>query len=330
MRKIILLLVLLAPITLLAQRSYWLPGYIVDPKGDTVKGYIRNVNPGEYHFSGDVVSFKETEKGKIDEYGPLQVQSFQVGTDRYVSKDADGKLGLTYEKDNTGERHFSFKRTARRFLRVVIAGDMNLYEFEVVEGAVAVQLGAGTFHRPGTASVYTFKFLQRNSEDTLFNVQGDDLKKRMIDYFRTDAGDIAVKIYHEDYTKHNLAEYVKAYNLLKYVPTPPRSRRTSAVVFYKRLNNRSAGLTLTINDTITYAIPEKYIGMINIPVDTRTKVCYGSETVKVCDLLTGIPFYPLPEYYELHANGGKDKLDIEKKESGEAQRNLVQVRTQKY
>jgi hypothetical protein len=317
----IILFVLWIPLNVLAQKSSFVPGYIVTNKGDTISGFLKTES---LNASGKV-AFKRYMKGTPGQYGPLQIRSFLSGYGQYVSKAVDGKKGLIY-RDEGNYRPLTLKKKERRFLKVVVSGDLNLYELEYVD--LNIKIRPPIFLGPTISSeeiTYIFRFLQRNSEDSVFNIQCEDLNHELVDYFAPDAGDIVAKISQDNAPRERLAEYVKDYNLLKYVPSPPKSRKTALIVFYKRPNRRSAGLSLVINDTLTYTVPEKYLGSFNIPVDTRTKVCYGSETSKVCDLISGIARYPFPEYYELGSNDGKDSFLIEKKEPLEAQQNLLQV-----
>ena len=114
----LLYLVLLLPLGVSAQSNYK-PGYVIDLKGDTIKGYI---DYQEWDRSPDTIKFKKTLAGGRSLYGANDIKYFDVdGVDQYksftvlISNAEVDPNKLEYAKDTTF-------RTGTVFLRVLQQG----------------------------------------------------------------------------------------------------------------------------------------------------------------------------------------------------------------
>ncbi|WP_276372717.1 hypothetical protein [Chryseolinea sp. H1M3-3] len=272
-----------------AQDTGYLHGYIVTNENDTILGLVKNKNFTPYRVLQDI-KFKKEKSGEMETYAPKDLKSFQVGSSRYVSK-------------KFGEDDLSF-------FEVLIEGDLNYYELRVT--------GFGT----GNETVY--QMLQKKNEDAFFSVYGPNFQERLLAYF-ADEPILSEKIKAGTYKRNNIDKLVKEYNLMKYIPQPSKTRKTATVSFYKRLSKTNAELFLVFNDTLEYRIPDKYFFTLNVPVDVRTKVCFGTKDNKSCTLISMLPHYPFPDYYELQTGGAKLKFNIEKRLQNQAQQDIAEL-----
>jgi hypothetical protein len=89
----------------LSAQVNFLPGYVVSPKGDTLKGFIDYRN---WENNPDRITFREKADGTPKTYGPLDIRMFSVSNDQYFGavvkvEDSPDEVGkLTY---STGVCH---------------------------------------------------------------------------------------------------------------------------------------------------------------------------------------------------------------------------------
>jgi hypothetical protein len=87
MKQKFALLILLAPLSLFAQKDFR-PGYVVSLQGDTTKGFV------QYKVSKNATiecHFKESENGSARDYVPTEIHGYGfIGGKVFVSKDLDG------------------------------------------------------------------------------------------------------------------------------------------------------------------------------------------------------------------------------------------------
>ncbi len=272
-----------------AQETGYLQGYIVTNENDTILGLVKNKNFTPYRVLQDI-KFKKEKGGEMETYSPKDLKSFQVGSSRYVSK-------------KFGEDDLSF-------FEVLIEGDLNYYELRVT--------GFGT----GNETVY--QMLQKKNEDAFLSVYGPNFQERLLKYF-SDEPILSEKIKAGVYKRNKIDELVQEYNLMKYIPQQSKTHKTATVSFYKRLSKTNAELFLVFNDTLEYRVPDKYFFTLHVPVDVRTKVCFGTKDNKSCALISMLPHYPFPDYYELQTGGAKMKFNIEKRLQNQAQQDIAEL-----
>jgi hypothetical protein len=284
-------LAFVATVPLFGQETGYLTGFIVTNENDTIHGLVKNKNLAPYRILQDI-KFKKDSDSKVEIYSPKDIKAFQAGPNSYVSKQ--------YRENNA-------YRTS--FVEVLIEGDMNFYELRIT--------GLGT----GNEIIY--QMLQRKNEDYLFSVYGENFKERLLDYMKNEQA-LSDQIKEGKYKRNNIEELVKEYNLTKYIPEQSKTNKKRTITFYKRANNVKADLTLVFNDTLEYRVSDKYFMTIDIPLDVRTKVCFGTKTDKSCELMAALPYYGIPDYYELQTMGSKLKFDIEKRTKTQAQLHIAE------
>lgn len=125
------LLVLLVPVMSFAQSNYK-PGYVVNLKGDTIKGYV---DYQEWDANPDVVSFKKTSAEQSVKYGTSDISAFGIDKleafTRYSGRISTNQVDPNYVvTDAESEADTSF-RVAAVFLKVLEKGSrIALYSYK--------------------------------------------------------------------------------------------------------------------------------------------------------------------------------------------------------
>ncbi|MDP4238606.1 MAG: hypothetical protein Q8904_03930 [Bacteroidota bacterium] len=102
----------------------FIPGYIIQQNGDTVKGLINYLN---WEKNPNQISFKETKSSNIKEYKPLEIIAFSVLDETYKSAivkvdQSNIKYGISSDPE------FEF-RTDTAFVLTIIQGSKSLYYY---------------------------------------------------------------------------------------------------------------------------------------------------------------------------------------------------------
>lgn len=160
--KIICLPILIvAPFLVFAQANYR-PGYIINPKGDTVKGFV---NYKDWDFNPDVVEFKKDLKGSRQAFTVHNIQAFGITTLAAYQKAACNiSLDETSASRLSSGRDTSF-RVDTVFLKVLQRGPrVTLYSY-TDEIKTRFYLGKAPSYVPEEL-VYRIYVGQNNAGDT--------------------------------------------------------------------------------------------------------------------------------------------------------------------
>jgi hypothetical protein len=281
---------------------YYRPGFVVLNNNDTLRG---RVNTKRFHTQ---VKFKKIGERKIKKYYPTDLKGLRWDTERFVTKNVPGENG-------------------KCFLRIVTEGYVTCYEFRYL-----------AYTQPNsTGTIHSALYLKKENNDLVFHpsriternaradlnayLRDDSVVCKNIEDDRYGSVSSSSSFFRVRVTDH-LYKMINDYNVRKYKPAVPKTKRTGNVIFYKELNKEFSGLFLTVNDSIRYPMDRTNLCTIAIPVDSPSKVCYGTESNKACVLISALPVTPI--YCEL--SGDKYEISIEQRNSRVAHRGIAYTR----
>lgn len=122
--KLLFILLGLSFSILMFSQENFIPGYIIQQNGDTVKGFIESLNLEQ---NPNQISFKETKTSNIKKYKPLEIIAFSIADETYKSaivKVDQSNIRYGISSDPT----FEF-RTDTTFVLTIIQGPKSLYYY---------------------------------------------------------------------------------------------------------------------------------------------------------------------------------------------------------
>ena len=173
------------------------PGYFINVKGDTVRGYILLTNKIENQRGGEYSNDSKGEKIKIHLL-PDQVKGFKV-QDRIYSVVDYGEPDPLY----------------RHFLLTLEQGELNLYQYFRLSKDLYISEGNGQRPANGNDEQYLqSEFIIINKEGKKFVIPNQNtLSKNADEIFKGNSEIIQrIKDKDKDYRYANLSEMVKNYN----------------------------------------------------------------------------------------------------------------------
>jgi hypothetical protein len=152
------------------------PGYVIDLKGDTIKGEIKIPRSGkEYELFGKVsikISAYEQKNFKA-----AKVKEYNLDGYSYIPKKVDSEMV---------------------FMKRVSTGALNLYEYKFLDFLM------------GKEEVKTEYYIEKNGEDDLVRLKSGKFKKQVSEIISDN--EELVKEIEENYEYNNIADLVNEYN----------------------------------------------------------------------------------------------------------------------
>ncbi len=206
--------ILLAPAFVLAQSNYK-PGYVVNLKGDTLRGFI---DYQEWGSNPDAINFKKALTDQGTKYSASDIAAFGIDKlESYIKYTGPISTDLTDPDKVTseGERDTSF-RMGTVFLKVLEKGNkVALYSYKD-ELKMRFYISETPDYKPvelrykvtTTNTEYTFR-KQLSAAASRFNELTDNLIAQIsrLDYYESDILDIVSKINHIDKTEYAKSQY---------------------------------------------------------------------------------------------------------------------------
>jgi len=105
-----------------SQNNY-LPGYIINKKGETIKGLIDYKN---WEKNPDAIFFKTNIENKRKEYSPNDIAEFMVQDEIYISAVVNIEVSPIHTNDLQYDSSFQYKKVTT-FLQAKVLGEKSLY-----------------------------------------------------------------------------------------------------------------------------------------------------------------------------------------------------------
>jgi len=200
-RSIILLLICVSSATVALSQNYKLnqryPGYFINAKGDTIRGYILLINKLENQRGGEYSNDSKGEKIKIHLL-PDEVKGFKV-QDRVYTSEEYGEADPMY----------------LHFLLTIEQGKLDLYEYFRL--AKDLYVGEGNGQRPADGNDEQYlqsEYLVINKEGKKFPITNESSLTKNAEEIFIGNPDLVNKIKdkEKDFKYSNLPAIVKLYN----------------------------------------------------------------------------------------------------------------------
>jgi hypothetical protein len=210
----ILLLSSLVPALASAQSNYK-PGYVVNLKGDTLRGFI---DYQEWDFNPDAINFKKTIADQVSKYGASDIAAFGIDKlESYIKYTGPISTDLTdpNKAASEDERDTSF-RVGTVFLKVLEKGNkVALYSYKD-ELKIRFYIGGTPDYKPvelvyritRVSTEYTYR-KQLSTTAYKYNELTDNIIAQIgrLEYYESDILDIVSKINHIDKTEYAKSQY---------------------------------------------------------------------------------------------------------------------------
>lgn len=211
---------------LLLQSSFsqvnFLPGQIVDLKGDPIIGFI---DYGNWGNNPDKISFKENLLSDPVIYSPLDIKEFKVDDELYVSAIVD--IEISPDKINELELSAEIKiRVDTVFLQAMILGNKSLYYFKAPLGKDLFYIGEKESINLLIYKKYLKKYYDHNTmvDDAKAVLENNTFIGQLTLYFEDCGSSLQSDINNATYNKKSLENlFLEYYNC---------SRTT--IAFYKK------------------------------------------------------------------------------------------------
>ncbi len=197
----ILVLILLFVNTIYGQKNY-LPGYVINFKGDTINGLINYRN---WDTNPQKIDFKKHVDGEINYINPAKIKEFGVVAEIYksgiveVDESNNDLTSLTYSKE------FKY-RVDTAFLQTLVQGEKSLYRYKDLKGKEHFFIGQAT----------GFELLQYKeyykSVNGVKNIATNNKFIGQLCYYLRDCPEIATLTAHIKYTESSLTNLFQEYN----------------------------------------------------------------------------------------------------------------------
>ena len=163
-----------------APKIVFLKGYLVNDKGDTIRGEVK-YNPKKEQDCYTKVFFKD-EAGVQKNYKPKKAKAYGFEDKDFVAMDFENEL---------------------KYYRVMTAGDINLYKmmYEMI-----------SMNQPVIGAIY---FISRKDDKDLTEVKEGKFKKQMSDWMKDNTDFINNFEDSKDFNAESATEVIKQYNAWK-------------------------------------------------------------------------------------------------------------------
>ena len=151
------ILLFLLNLSSLAQGNY-LPGYIIDLKGEKIEGFINYLN---WENNPNAIYFSQTLESNKEKYLPQDIQEFGVADEKYLSEKVITETSPTKINELEFNKEFNFAEK-HVFLQVLFEGPKSLYyykgginntkNFFIHENGNFIFLRYKTYYKPGRIS----------------------------------------------------------------------------------------------------------------------------------------------------------------------------------
>ena len=217
---ILVLILLLGNITY-GQKNF-LPGYVINLKGDTIKGLINYRN---WDTNPKKIDFKKSADGKIEYITPAGIKEFGVADEIYKSGIAKvdesfyGYAYLTYSED------FKY-RVDTAFLQTLVQGDKSLYRYKDFNGKEHFLIGQNS----GFELLHFKKYLKNEDGQIIISLNNKFI--RQLYYYLQDCPGISEKLERIQYTQNSLSNiFYEYYNCKNKKVTFRKKEENSSIDF---------------------------------------------------------------------------------------------------
>ena len=197
----ILVLILLLVNTTYCQKNF-LPGYVINLKGDSVKGFINYRN---WDTNPKKIDFKKSADGKIAYITPAGIKEFGVADESYksgiveVDESYNDLISLTYSEE------FKY-RVDTAFLQTLVQGVKSLYRYKDLKGKEQFFIGQTTGFE-----LLQYKEYYKNVNGVK-NIATNNRFIGQLCYYLRDCPEIAKLTAHTKYTGSSLTYLFQEYN----------------------------------------------------------------------------------------------------------------------
>ncbi|GET34952.1 hypothetical protein PbJCM13498_38150 [Prolixibacter bellariivorans] len=225
-----LILITFLSLTTYSQQNF-IPGYIVTLQGDTLKGSIDYRNWDE---NPNKIAFKQDNEPSIHKYTPLDIKSFQVSDEIYVSAIVKASVNSRIISNLSDESNLEAK-VDTTFLQTLVQGDKSLYHYKN-------RLGINNFyikyHNKYILLIYNVYKL--HSENKIYR---DKRYVGQLAFYFNNAPSIKELAPHTDYTKSSLSQLFLTYY----------KQNSQTTKFNKKVDNGTVEFGIVAGTTITMA-----------------------------------------------------------------------------
>lgn len=164
-----------------AQKVTFEKGYLVNEKGDTIRGEIK-FNPKKEQDCYSKLVFKD-ENGVLKNYKPGKASAYGFSDQHFVTRDFEGEP---------------------RFLKVLVTGEINLYKMMFEEISMNQPVVGGEY------------FISRHADEKKMTfVKEGKFKKQMTDWMKDNAEFINNYQDEKEFKEANAVDVIKQYNAWK-------------------------------------------------------------------------------------------------------------------
>jgi hypothetical protein len=187
-----------------------------------------------------------------------------------------------------------------QFMRRIVTGTINVYQFEIQSGSTSVNPTTGTMNM-GTNSKFLYIEKGNRFEVMLPGtlVQSKKKSEEILREMISDQPSVLAKV-DEDFIMKidNITEVVRTYNLMVYNNQNRVTEKNCTLVVYRRDKKQvDKPVGIQLNDS-TMLLGINEVISVKVTDEMLNKICIGSITN--CDLFEGFSF--APSYYELSYN----------------------------
>jgi len=272
------------------------------------------------------VTIVRTPKGDQRLINSQIVRYFDPGEDKYVY--------LRLVRYLTGKVDYVF-------VEQLLLGTVSVYT-ERVKGQqgpsmIVANVGGGTSMAGGGSSWVTQYYLGRGDTLQLFNLtedkeKGNDSTVLEVKALLNDSPEHQARLTGTNGTAKRTLPIVEDYNVSRF--RKPAGKTLGTMCFYPDFKTDVGSMTLSVNDSLSLPLEIGKLAVFKVPVDEPSKICFASDKVTRCALMTSWTFNTrnykidlrgddeiefksvIPERVQFYLQESKKKADLQKKKDG--------------
>lgn len=194
-------LLLLFVSTFAYSQNTFLPGFVVNTKGDTLKGYINNE---DWFENPDVIAFKLNPGAAKVYYSPNDLKIVSVNGDVFVGAVVESDISFFKAGELTDDKELKIKMDTV-FLKMIIGGPKSLYYYKSSNDKVQFYISKDI----GYELLVYKRYLKRERNEDV--VVAYNKYKEQLSYYLRDCQAIISNLERIKYDKESLAKIFKSY-----------------------------------------------------------------------------------------------------------------------
>lgn len=227
-----------------------------------------------------------------------------------------------YRRPGKSDYLFDANQLPYEFVERIISGRINLYKSVRVIKPVLVTPA------PGVNPQIEYLIEKDDAYESVLRGETSKREARdLLQSFLHDDPELLAKVTSPEFKVNlkTISSLLNEYNVRSFRPASEMSGGVGSIgLFFKRKQTSKNVLLLTVNDSLTYSLPENKVVTVQIPVDVLSKVCVVTGSTKVCNVMSASPFMML--YAEVNVTD--TSVEMERLSSKEAMDYLAYIKKQ--